>query len=253
MSTTVTSQNPSLHLKGDSKAPINGEVCKNPDEKTDAQAKAQIPRPMALMDQRKWQLEQMAGAFRIFAKLGFADGGSGHISLRDPVEPSTFWINPYAVHFGLLTVSDMVAHIQWSLLAKIITDSCMFYNDLAVYSSFGGVVFAPEEGSRIAAALGTQHKNIILKNHGLLTCGGTVAEAAAFFIALERACQTQLLTEAAIAPGSVGAGNGLEKSFIGDEEASYTKQSTGNPEVMYKQFEPEYQLIVKETGGDFLN
>ena len=128
----------------------------------------------------------------------------------------------------------------------------MFYNDLAVYSSFGGVVFAPEEGSRIAAALGTQNKNIILKNHGLLTCGGTVAEAAAFFIALERACQTQLLTEAAIVPGSVGAANGLEKSFIGDEEASYTKQGTGNPEVMYKQFEPEYQLIVKETRGDFL-
>jgi hypothetical protein len=31
---------------------------------------------------RKWQLEQMAGAFRVFARLGFADGGSGHISLR---------------------------------------------------------------------------------------------------------------------------------------------------------------------------
>jgi hypothetical protein len=35
--------------------------------------------------QRRWQLEQMAGAFRIFAKLGFADGGSGHISLRGAV------------------------------------------------------------------------------------------------------------------------------------------------------------------------
>jgi hypothetical protein len=32
--------------------------------------------------ERKWQLEQMAGAFRVFARLGFADGGSGHISLR---------------------------------------------------------------------------------------------------------------------------------------------------------------------------
>lgn len=32
--------------------------------------------------ERRWQLEQLAGAFRIFAKLGFADGSSGHISLR---------------------------------------------------------------------------------------------------------------------------------------------------------------------------
>ncbi|KAG5290999.1 hypothetical protein I7I50_00924 [Histoplasma capsulatum G186AR] len=42
----------------------------------------------------------MAGAFRIFAKLGFADGASGHISLRDPVNPNYFWIgNAPLFHF----------------------------------------------------------------------------------------------------------------------------------------------------------
>lgn len=29
----------------------------------------------------------------------------------DPVQPDTFWINPYGVHFGVLKVSDMV-HID---------------------------------------------------------------------------------------------------------------------------------------------
>lgn len=43
---------------------------------------------------RQWQLEHMAGAFRIFARKGFTEGTSGHISVRDPVDPSTFWINP---------------------------------------------------------------------------------------------------------------------------------------------------------------
>lgn len=129
----------------------------------------------------------------------------------------------------------------------------MFYKDLAVYPSFGGVVFAAEEGQRIADALGPTNKNIILQNHGLLTAGGTVAEAAAFFIALERACQTQLLIESAIAPGSVGgAVTGLQKTIIGEEEAEYTKNGTGTPSVMYMQFDPEYQLILKESGGDFL-
>lgn len=129
----------------------------------------------------------------------------------------------------------------------------MFYKDLAVYPSFGGVVFAAEEGQKIADALGPTNKNIILQNHGLLTAGGTVAEAAAYFIALERACQTQLLVEAAIAPGSVGgAATGLQKTFVGDEEARYTKEGTGTPSVMYMQFEPEYQLMLKESGGDFL-
>lgn len=46
---------------------------------------------------RQWQLEHMAGAFRVFARKGFTEGTSGHISVRDPVDPSTFWINPYVL------------------------------------------------------------------------------------------------------------------------------------------------------------
>ncbi|EEA19008.1 hypothetical protein TMatcc_010449 [Talaromyces marneffei ATCC 18224] len=259
-----------------------------------------IPWPETPLEQRKWQLEQMAGAFRIFAKLGFADGASGHISLRDPVQPETFWINPYGVHFGVLTVADMV-HIDregnrigggdaavnragfiihraihearpdlhaachmhspygraWSTFGRGIDmlnqDSCMFYEDLSVYAGFGGVVLAPEEGDNIARALGPRNKNIILQNHGILTCGGTIAEAAAFFIALERACHTQLLVESSTAPTNVGgAVSGLSKTLVSPEEADYTKKGTGTPEVMYMQFVPEYQLILKETKGDFL-
>ncbi|KGO76963.1 Class II aldolase/adducin N-terminal [Penicillium italicum] len=130
----------------------------------------------------------------------------------------------------------------------------MFYDDLSVYPAFGGVVFAQEEGQRIADYLGPKNKNLIMQNHGLLTAGGTVAEAAAFFIALERACQTQILVESSTAPGSIGASEGnLKKTFVDDEVALYTKKGTGTPEAMYMQFEPEYQLILKETGGDFLN
>lgn len=127
-------------------------------------------------------------------------------------------------------------------------DCCMFYDDLAVYEDFGGVVFAKDEGARIAKALGPYKKNIILQNHGLLTGGGTVGEAAGFFIALERACQTQLLVEAAVKPD----GSRLKKTYVGEEEAIYTKKNIGNPDVMYMQFAPEYRMILKETKGDFL-
>ena len=41
-----------------------------------------IPTPNSKKEEQRWQLEHMAGAFRVFAKLGYADGGSGHISLR---------------------------------------------------------------------------------------------------------------------------------------------------------------------------
>jgi len=122
----------------------------------------------------------------------------------------------------------------------------MFYNDLAVYAGFGGVVFAKEEGVHIAQALGPTKKNIILQNHGILTAGGTVDEASAFFIALERACHNQILVT------NMVLSNEVTKTYVGKEEAEYTKKNTGSPEVMYMQFKPEYELILKESGGDFL-
>ena len=81
--------------------------------------------------------------------------------------------------------------------------------------------------------------------NSILTCGGTVDEAAALFIALEQACQAQLLAEAA-------ADNGTQKKIIGDEEAQYTKKGSGTPEVLFMQMKPEYDLILAETGGSFL-
>lgn len=53
-----------------------------------------IPQITDPYKKRQWQLEHMAGAFRVFARKGFTEGTSGHISVRDPVDPSTFWINP---------------------------------------------------------------------------------------------------------------------------------------------------------------
>jgi hypothetical protein len=36
-------------------------------------------------EERKWAKAQMAGAFRVFAKLGYADGVAGHVSLRGKI------------------------------------------------------------------------------------------------------------------------------------------------------------------------
>ncbi len=61
-----------------------------------------------LLHKRQWQLEHMAGAFRVFARKGYTEGTSGHISVRDPINPDTFWINPLGYHFDMLKASDMV-------------------------------------------------------------------------------------------------------------------------------------------------
>lgn len=54
----------------------------NKTEGSKTKSRYHIPWPATKEAHRQWQLEQMAGAFRVFAKLDFADGGSGHISLR---------------------------------------------------------------------------------------------------------------------------------------------------------------------------
>jgi ribulose-5-phosphate 4-epimerase/fuculose-1-phosphate aldolase len=112
----------------------------------------------------------------------------------------------------------------WSVFGKpldmITQDSIRFYKSHAVYDNFGGVVLDREEGKRIANVLG-DGKAVILQNHGLLTVGKSVDEAAFWFLSLDKTCQAQLLVDAA------AAGNGFEKKLINDEEAAYTYQQVG--------------------------
>lgn len=59
-------------------------------------------------EQRKYLKQRLAMAFRVFAKFGFAEGIAGHITLRDPVDPTNFWVNPFGMHFSLITADDLI-------------------------------------------------------------------------------------------------------------------------------------------------
>ena len=67
-----------------------------------------IPTFPSYATHRQWMLSKMALAFRVFARKGYTEGMSGHISVRDPENPHTFWTNPLSKHFGLLKASDMI-------------------------------------------------------------------------------------------------------------------------------------------------
>lgn len=57
---------------------------------------------------REYQKQRLAAAFRIFGKYGYDEGVAGHITLRDPVDPTTFWVNPFGVSFSLIKASDLI-------------------------------------------------------------------------------------------------------------------------------------------------
>lgn len=135
----------------------------------------------------------------------------------------------------------------WSAFAKPLEmlnqDVCKFHNAHSVYASYGGVVLAADEGHRIAKALGNG-KGCLLMNHGLLTVGKTVDEAAYLFGLMERSCHCQLLAEAA-------ASNGLQKVLITDEEAAYNFKMESESETLYCEFQPEYDYEEAMSNGAF--
>ena len=230
--------------------------------------------------ERRHRQERLAGALRIFGRLGFSEGLAGHITARDPERLDHFWVNPLGVNFRHMRVSDLIlvnhdgevvygerpvnraafvihsavhqarpdvvaaAHAHsiyckaFSSLGRpldpITQDACAFYEDHALVREGGGrVVFDVEGGRALAKGLGDK-KAAIHQNHGLFTVGGTVDEAAWWFITMERNCQAQLLAEAAGTP-----------LHVDHENASYTRDMTGNALVGWFSFQPLWDEIVR--------
>jgi ribulose-5-phosphate 4-epimerase/fuculose-1-phosphate aldolase len=124
----------------------------------------------------------------------------------------------------------------WSSLRRpldpLTQDACAFYDDHVVFDDYTGAVMDVEEGKRIAHALGSC-KAAILSNHGLLTVGHTVDEAAWWFITMERTCQAQLLAEAAGTP-----------VLIDPDQAKKTAAQVGRYMAGWRSFQPLYEWIV---------
>jgi ribulose-5-phosphate 4-epimerase/fuculose-1-phosphate aldolase len=92
------------------------------------------------------------------------------------------------------TVAGMaVAALKDGLLP--ISMYALGYYDRVAYHDFEGPSLDLNERERLAANLGNRNV-LILRNHGLLTCGQTVAQAFVRMYRLERACQVQLAAQA---------------------------------------------------------
>jgi ribulose-5-phosphate 4-epimerase/fuculose-1-phosphate aldolase len=126
----------------------------------------------------------------------------------------------------------------WSSLGRLLDpltqDACAFYEDHSLFDDYTGVVYDMSEGDRIAESLG-HRKAVILQNHGILTVGRTVDEAAWFFITMDRSCQVQLMAEAAGKP-----------VLISHESALVAQKQVGNPRVGWYQYQPLWDLIIRE-------
>ena len=110
----------------------------------------------------------------------------------------------YYIHQPILEarpdlVSAVHVHTGWGtpfsaearMIEPISQESCVFFEDHALWEDEEVQVQSIEAGRRIAAAMG-QNRAIILRNHGLLTGGDSVAEAVGRFVYMERVAEVHM-------------------------------------------------------------
>lgn len=233
----------------------------------------------SVAEERLHRKQRLAGALRVFGRLGFGEGVAGHITARDPEFPDHFWVNPFAMSFNRVRVSDLLlvnhagevvfgnrpvnraafvlhaaiherrpeviaaahAHSPYGkafsslgrLLDPITQDCCLFFNDHQLIEADGGKVVLEADSGRTFADHFTEGKAAIHRNHGLFTVGQSVDEAAFWFIAMERCCQSQLLAEAAGTP-----------KLIREEWAAYTHANTGGSQLGWLSFQSFWEDIL---------
>jgi ribulose-5-phosphate 4-epimerase/fuculose-1-phosphate aldolase len=127
------------------------------------------------------------------------DANGNKIDSEDrDVNPAGFTIHS-AIHLGCPdahaiihthTLSGMAVAAMEEGLLPLNQISMEFYNRIA-YHDYEGISLDLDERKRLVASLGNK-KCLILRNHGLLTIGSTMAEAFYYMYYLNKACEIQV-------------------------------------------------------------
>jgi ribulose-5-phosphate 4-epimerase/fuculose-1-phosphate aldolase len=126
-----------------------------------------------------------------------------------PVNPAGFVVHSaihrarpdaHAVAHTHTTAGQAVACQKEGLLPLSFT--AMFFTERVAYHDFEGITLDLEERGRLARDLGDR-RVMILRNHGLLACGPTIADAFMDLYQLQRACEVQIAAQSGGAALSV--------------------------------------------------
>lgn len=133
------------------------------------------------------------------------------------VNPAGFVIHS-AIHDGRPEVQCVLhTHTRYGVAVSAQQDGLLPISQQSIfplarlaYHDYEGVALRDDEKPRLVADLG-QSNFLILRNHGLLTCGRSVAEAVLAMYTLESACRIQILAQS-----GGGALTRIPQSIIAD-------------------------------------
>ncbi len=120
-------------------------------------------------------------------------------------------------------------------LRPITQESTGFFEDHEVFDDEEVDVLTVDGGYRIAKSIGSA-KAVVLRNHGLLTVGPTVAEALGWFVLMERCAEAHLKVP-----------NG---KAISDAGARLARESTGAREAGWKSFQWLVRTLLPDVQVD---
>ncbi|HIL19801.1 MAG TPA: class II aldolase/adducin family protein [Gammaproteobacteria bacterium] len=155
------------------------------------------------------------------------------------IEPTPHAVNEagFVIHSAIHMLSDETNHVVMHThsragmaiaalkegLLPISMGATAFYDDVA-YHDYEGPSLYLDERERLQQSLGKK-KTLILKSHGLLTVGKTVAEAFIRLYRLESACRVQLDAGAAgtldILDGAVASKSGRDVNRFMEQEENF--------------------------------
>jgi ribulose-5-phosphate 4-epimerase/fuculose-1-phosphate aldolase len=145
------------------------------------------------------------------------------------------------------TVAGVAVSSQKQGLLPLNQWSLQFTERLA-YHDYEGIALDLDERTRLVADLGEKFV-LVLRNHGMLTCGRSVAEAFKLMHNLERSCRAQLAVQAAGAEiNQVSASVALKTAE--QYASSYDSiEVRGQPDSEWAAF----KRMLERTDPDFLN
>jgi ribulose-5-phosphate 4-epimerase/fuculose-1-phosphate aldolase len=231
-------------------------------------------------DEREHRKQRLAGALRIFGKLGFSEGVAGHITARDPELTDHFWVNPFGMNFRHIKVSDLILvdHEGQVVHGKYPVNRAAFVIHSAVHAARPDVMAAAHAHSvygKSWSSLGrlldpiTQDACIFYEDHAVVSdSGGTVAfeeavgKAIADGLGSNKAAIHQchgLFTVGETVDAAAWWFITMERSCqaqllaeaagaphkIADEGARYTRDQTAFPLAGWISFQPLWDEIVR--------
>lgn len=245
--------------------------------------KFNVPMPPTFSDpeqQREYDKQRLAAGFRVFANHGFDEGLAGHITVRDCIEPETFWVNPVGVHFSQIKASDLVrvAHDGKIVEGNMPINNAAFAIHSRVHAArpdINAVAHAHTIYGRAFSALGqllqpiSQDACLFYENHGLFNTftgvvadteeGDLIAEALAdhtavilqnhglltvgksLDAAVANFCMMESCCQSQLLAQSAG-----ELQLIEQDIAIKTKQANGSELVTWGNFQPLYQVVLRQ-------